>query len=344
MSPFHPRLLDALLLPCLGIIASCGPNADVVIYCALDQVHAEPLIERFEKETGLVVRAEFDIEANKTIGLVNRLRAESKATRCDVFWNNEIGHTVALAEEGVLASYDSPSAKDIPAIFRDEQFRWTGFAARARVFIVNTDLVSPEELANINGMWDLFDPKWAGKVGMARPLTGTTLTHMTALYSVLGEDKAREYVAMAKRLNEEGKLALTSGNATLMKQVKVGELAFGWTDTDDYNVARESGAPVACVYPDQEEGGIGTLLIPNSVAMLNNAPNEDAAKKLIDFILREETERTLAYARSAQIPVRRGVERPGHVRGDFAPMAVDFRIVGSDLPTRQEELKELFID
>jgi iron(III) transport system substrate-binding protein len=129
-----------------------------------------------------------------------------------------------------------------------------------------------------------------------------------------------------------------------MKQVKVGELAFGWTDTDDYNVARESGAPVACVYPDQEEGGIGTLLIPNSVAMLNNAPNKDAAKKLIDFILREETERTLAYARSAQIPVRKGVERPGHVRADFAPMTVDFRIVGSDLPTRQEELKELFID
>jgi iron(III) transport system substrate-binding protein len=344
MSPSPPGRFSVLLPLCLGFLASCAPDADVVIYCALDQVHAEPLLERFEKETGLVVRAEFDVEANKTIGLVSRLRAESGATRCDVFWNNEMGHTVALAEEGLLASYDSPSAKKIPAIFRDEQFRWTGFAARARVFIVNTDLVSPEELAEIKGMWDLFDPKWAGKVGMARPLTGTTLTHMTALYSVLGEERAREYVATAKRLNDEGKLALTSGNATLMKQVKVGELAFGWTDTDDYNVAREGGAHVACVYPDQGEGEIGTLLIPNSVAMIQNAPHESAAKKLIDFILREETERTLAYARSAQIPVRNHVERPDYVRGDFTPMEVDFRTVGRDLPIRQVELKELFLD
>ena len=342
--PFRRRL--RLFAPlCLGLLASCGSDPDVVIYCALDQVHAEPLLERFEKETGLVVRAEFDIEANKTIGLVNRLRAESSATRCDVFWNNEVAHTVALGEEGLLASYDSPAAADIPTIFRDEEHRWTGFAARARVFIVNTDLVTPEEMAEITDMWDLFDPKWTERgVGMARPLTGTTLTHMTALYSVLGEQRAREYVETAKRLNQEGKLALTSGNATLMKQVSEGQLALGWTDTDDFNVAREGNKPVACIYPDQGEGDIGTLLIPNSVAMLKGAPHEDAAKRLIDFILSEETERKLAFARSAQIPVRKSVERPDYVLTDFTPMAVDFRVVGGDLPKRQEELKQLFLD
>ncbi len=323
------------------LVASCGSDADVTLYCALDQVHAEALIARFEQETGLTVRAEFDVEANKTVGLVSRLRAESAATRCDVFWNNEIGNTVALADEGLLAPYKSPSAKDIPAQFKDQAGLWTGFAARARVLIVNTDLADPSE---IHGMADLIDPKWAGKAGMARPLTGTTLTHATALYSVLGEDAAREFLTTVKRLNDEGKLSLTSGNATLMKQVATGQLAFGFTDTDDFNVALEKGEPVAVVYPGQD--GIGTMVIPNSVAMIAGAPHPDAAKRLIDFILSEEVERTLAFSRSAQIPVRGSVERPKNVKSaaDFQVMQVDFHVVGKELPARHAELQKLFLD
>ena len=66
--------------------------------------------------------------------------AERARTRCDVFWSNEFAQMVSLANDGLLAAYDSPSAAEIPAGFRDPGRRWTGFAARARVFIVNTEL------------------------------------------------------------------------------------------------------------------------------------------------------------------------------------------------------------
>ena len=333
------RLIVALFGAVL--VSSCGSDADVTLYCALDQVHAEALIQRFEQETGLTVRAEFDVEANKTVGLVSRLRAESAATRCDVFWNNEIANTVALGDEGLLEPYQSPSAKDIPAQFKDATGLWTGFAARARGLIVNTDLADPAE---IHGMLDLIDPKWAGKAGMARPLTGTTLTHATALYSVMGEDAARAFLGTVKRLNDEGKLSLTSGNATLMKQVATGQLAFGFTDTDDFHVALEKGEPVAVVYPDQD--GIGTLVIPNSVALIKGGPHPDAAKRLIDFILSKDVERTLAFSRSAQIPVRGSVPRPDYVKStaDFKVMPVDFHVLGKELPARHAELQKLFLD
>lgn len=336
---------------CLAVLSACSEEADVVIYCALDQVHAEPLIERFEKETGLTVKAEYDVEANKTVGLVTRLRSESAATRCDVFWNNEIANTVALGEDGLLQPYDSPAAKDIPAQFRSPEHLWTGFAARARILIVNTDLLDPSA---VHGMDDVLSDAFAGRAGMARPLTGTTLTHMTALYSVLGEEAARAYVERAKALNTAGQLSLTSGNATLMKQVAVGELAFGWTDTDDYNVALDKGEPVAAVYPDQDRigpdgeviEGIGTMVIPNTVALMAGAPHEENAKRLIDFILSEDVERELAFSRSAQIPVRGSVERPDNVKSaaDFKVMAVDFEVVGRELPARHQELKELYLD
>ncbi len=366
LRPFHAFAAVALVS---GL--ACGaPDHDVVLYCALDQVHSEPLIKRFEEETGLRVRAEFDVEANKTVGLVQRIRAESAHPRCDVFWNNEIANTVALADEGLLESYSSPSAADIPAQFVDPEHRWTGFAARARVFIVNTDLVKDWKSfdANAYRMWDLLDPKWAGKVGMARPLTGTTLTHMAALFSVLGEDEALRYLTDIREANRAGRLELTSGNAQVMRQVRDGQLAWGWTDSDDYNVAREAGAPVAIVYPDQFSGkifalhyltedgsidprtfepGIGTLFIPNTVAIVKGAPHLDAARRLVDFILSPAVEEALAFSPSAQIPVRDSVPRPEHVIGIdrfYTVMDVDFTAVGRELPKRHELFKEMFLD
>lgn len=351
MQALARALTAPLCIFAAALLGACSPEPDVVIYCALDQVHAEPLIERFEKETGLTVRAEFDVEANKTVGLVARLRNEQAAPRCDIFWNNEIANTVALAEEGLLAPYASPSAKDIPAQFKSKADLWTGFAARARILIVNTDMLDPAE---VHGMDDIIAAAFAGRAGMARPLTGTTLTHMTALYSVLGEEAARAHLERIKALNAAGELSLTSGNATLMKQVAVGETAFGWTDTDDFNVALEKGEPVAAVYPDQDRigpngetlEGLGTMVIPNTVALIKGAPHEANAKRMIDWILSEEVERELAFARSAQIPVRASVERPDNVKSaaDFKVMQVDFETVGKELPARHAELKELFLD
>ncbi len=337
------KSLQAALPVALALLASCGAEPDLRIYCALDMVHSEPLIQRFAEETGLDVEVDFDVEATKTVGLVNRIREEQGRPRCDVFWNNEIAHTVALANEGLLRSYDSPTAADIPETFRDPDRRWTGFAARARVFIVNTELADPAE---IRGMDDLFDPKWAGKVGMARPLTGTTLTHMAALFTTVGEARAEEYLRAMKSSNENGQLDLTSGNATLMRKVRDGFLAWGWTDTDDYYVAREAGAPVAVVYPDQD--GVGTLLIPNTICITRDAPHPEAAERFVDWVLRPEIEAELARSRTMQIPVRPDVPRPDHVPGaegdELKYMEVDFLRVGAELVERQAAFQEMFLD
>ncbi len=332
-----PRLVIGLCLAAFTL--GCAEEPDVVIYCALDQVDSEPILREFERRTGLKVQAEFDVEAHKTVGLVRRIREERSRTRCDVFLNNEIAHTVSLANEGLLASYDSPSAASIPESFRDPERRWTGLAARARVLIVNTDAVDPAE---IHGMWDLVDPRWSGQVGMARPLTGTTLTHMTALYTVLGEEKTREYLGAVKSAG----VNLTSGNATLMRLVRDGKLAWGWTDTDDYNRARKQGYPVAAVFPDGGEDELGTLLIPNSVGVLADAPHPDAARQLVDYILSAEVERKLAGFDGAQIPLHAELQDEPHQLpiSEMRPMEVDYALIGAEIDARFEELKELFLE
>jgi len=289
-----------------------------------------------------------NVEASKTVGHVEALRAERSSPRTDVFWNNEFAHTVALAEEGLLVPYEAPNAADIPALYKDPEHRWTGFAARVRVFIVNTELADPAQLGS---MHDLLDPDWAGQCTMAVPLTGTTLTHMAALYSVLGEEAARAHVQALKAANESGQLSLVRSNGEVMRAVRDGTFAFGWTDTDDYNVALVEEYPVARVFPDQsgdDSGGpaLGAMVIPNTVGLVSGAPHPEAARQLIDWILDHNVEAALATSRSAQIPVRDEVPRPADMveLGELEVMQLDYAAVGREMVRRHEELKELFVD
>ena len=68
--------------------------------------------------------------------------------------------------------------------------------------------------------------------------------------------------------------------------------------------------PVAIVYPDQGAGGLGTLLIPNTLAIIRGGPNPAAARRLVDYLLSPEVESRLAAGPSAQIPLNPKVESP----------------------------------
>jgi iron(III) transport system substrate-binding protein len=302
------------------------------------------MVLQFEAETDIEVKARYNTEASKTVGLVSAIVEEARSgrPRCDVFWNNELAHTVRLAQMGLLQPYDSPSAAAIPAQYRDtEHHLWTGFAARARVLIVNRELI-PDPKDDPRSMWDLTDPKWKGRCGVARPLTGTTLTHFTALRDVLGEERFAEWID-GMFANE---VAFLQSNGATMRAVRDGELAFAFTDTDDFHVALSKGAPVACVFPDQGEGEVGTMLIPNSVAIVEGGPHPENARVLVDWILAESTEAMLAAAKSAQIPLRPGVPGPAEKSilriGAFRAMRWDPERTASTLASSAEQFAQRF--
>ena len=148
---------------------------------------------------------------------------------------------------------------------------------------------------------------WRARVTMAYPLFGTTATHVAALYALLGAERAEAYLT---GLVENG-LIVVDGNAMTRDLVVAGEAAVGFTDTDDAWVAIAAGKPVRMLFPDAD--GLGTLLIPNTLALIDGGPNPTAGRRLIDYLLSHEVERRLAFADSMQIPLREMVERPPHV-------------------------------
>jgi len=298
-----------------------GEAADtVVVYSALDREFAEPVLNAYAKGTGVRVLSKFDVESTKTVGLTNLIVAEAARPRCDLFWNNEILNTLRLKEKGLLAPFRPARAGDLPETFRAKDGTWYGFAARARVLVVNTRLVAASDRPG--GINDLLDPRWKGKVGIAKPLFGTTATHAACLFAAWGDVKAKAYF---RGLKANG-VQVLSGNKGVAQAVGSGQLAFGLTDTDDATGEVDAGNPVAIVYPDREPGGLGTLFIPNTLAVLKGAPHPGAAEALADHLLSPGVEATLANGPGAQIPLlkstnaRARVETPRTVHA----MEVDF--------------------
>lgn len=319
-------------------LSLAADGREVIVYTALDQVFSEPILQEFEKRTNIKIKAVYDIEAVKTTGLVNRLLAEKDNPRCDVFWNNEIMRTIALKRKGVLSPYISPSAKDIPAQFKDKEGYWTGFAARARVLVVNTNLVKKEDFPkSIN---DLLADKWQGQAAMAHPLFGTTSTHVAALFALWGAEEAKSYLAGIKKNG----VKIVDGNSVVRDMTAAGEVHFGITDTDDANVGIVSGKPIAMILPDQDT--VGTFVIPNTVSIINNAPHPEEARILIDFLLSHEVEEKLSQSSSAQIPLHQGM--PAGVKsqltlGNIVALPVDYEKIVDMMDESVSTIQDYFM-
>ncbi len=327
-----PPLLGIFFLPLLS-----REPLQVVVYTALDEEFSRPVFEEFTRQTDITVLGKFDTESTKTVGLTQAIFAEHARPRCDVFWNNEIVNTLRLDRKGLLARYETVAASSFPGQYRSANSRWYGFSARARVLVVNTELVS--EASRPTSIVDITARQWKGRVGIAKPLAGTTATHAACLFAVWGQERTKEFFRAAKK-----NARVMAGNKHVARAVATGELAFGLTDTDDAILELEQGWPVVIVYPDQAEDELGTLFIPNTVAIIQGAPHREAAEKLVDFLLSPQVERMLAEGPSAQIPldthaeVEPRVESPRTVRS----MQVDFEAAAAVWSSASEFLKQEF--
>ncbi|HHT9153779.1 MAG TPA: ABC transporter substrate-binding protein, partial [Candidatus Hypogeohydataceae bacterium YC40] len=259
--------------------------------------------------------------------------AEKDNSQADVFWCGDPIRPLLLEKRGMLEPYKSPNAKDMPDVYKDEEGSWTGFSARVRVLLYNKKLVPEGEVPQ--SIFDLIDPKWKGQLAMANPLFGTTSIHFAALFCTLGDEKAEEFFGGLKTNG----VRVVSSNGEVKRLVSRGEVAVGFTDTDDARMSLLEGKPVGFVYPDQD--GIGTLVMPNMVCIIKGGTHPREAKKLIDFLLSEEVETGLARAECAQMPLRPWVGVPEELRIErLKPMLVDYREVADKLEKIWPYLKE----
>jgi len=280
----------------------------VVAYCAQDQVYAEPIFRDFEQETGISVRPVYDSEAVKTTGIANRLLAERQHPQCDVFWGNEEMRTRQLADEGVFRKTNG----------------WDAFGYRSRRIVINTNELT--EASAPHSLLELTNAAWRGKVALAFPQFGTTATHFHALRQLWGSERW-EHWCRALAANQP---LLVDGNSVVVKTVGAGRAQVGLTDSDDIAAGAREGLPVAPM-PITEE----TLLIPNTVGLVEGAPHPEAAEKLIAFLERPEIRERLVADNALEVA--------GKADPSLHTLRVDWDRLLHDLDPKTKKLNEIFL-
>jgi iron(III) transport system substrate-binding protein len=292
----------------LGLVKSAAAAPTVIAYCAQDQVYAEPIFRQFEKQTGIKLRAVYDNEAVKTVGLANRLLAERRHPVCDVFWGNEELRTRQLAAQDVFAATNG----------------WVAFGYRSRRIVINTNQLT--ESAAPHSLLELTNAVWDGKLALAYPQFGTTATHFHALRQHWGDALWQSWC----RGLAANRPFLLDGNSEVVKAVGRAQAWLGLTDSDDIAGGQREGLPIQALPLTQE-----TLLIPNTLGKIRGGPHPESAQRLVEFLQSAPVVAELIRAQALEGVTKNSVQNP--------TLQLDWRKVLDQLESTTAELNRIFL-
>ena len=265
----------------LLFLCGCNPKGPfVVAYVSQDQVYAEPILKEFTARTGIHVRAVYDSEVVKTVGLINRLLAEKSRPQCDLLWNNEDLRPQMLLSGGVINSL-------------------TNFGFRTRRIVVNTNLTTIRDAPAT--FLDFTNSRYRGKIVMAYPLFGTTASHMVALKLSLGADV---WTNWCRALVANG-LLLVDGNSMVVQFVGRGDALFGITDFDDIKAGQRENLPVHAMPLGSE-----CYYTRNTICLIEGSSRRQEAEQLKDFLTSEEVADRLIAAGALEGGPKPACSRP----------------------------------
>jgi len=293
-------------------LGSCKTKEDskrVTVYVSADDHIARIIFDSFTEKTGIEVDWVGDSESSKNTVLVQRLLREKERPIADVFWSSEILGTIKIANKGLFAPCRTSITNNWPAQFRDARYRWFAFSPRARVIAYNPSVTKLEDMPKT--WWEY------GDAAMADPRFGTTYTHV-AVMSCFPE-RSTQFFESIKRMSFLG------GNAATVQAVVDGIVQYAMTDSDDVYAAIERGKEIAMFMPRHHENkGGGTLLIPNTVGIIDGCSQPALAEEFVLYLLSDDVATILAKSTSRNIPIQPAVALQFPELAVYDPLEVDF--------------------
>ena len=306
----HMRLVLVLAVAALlGVAAGCGGDDDdggandkLVVYSGREEELVEPLFDRFEKETGIDVEVRYGDSAE----LAATIAEEGDNSPADVFFAQDPGSLGAVEREGLLAELPQAALDRVPARFRDPDGHWVGTSGRSRVIAYNTDALTEDEVPD--SVFDLTDPKWKGKIGIA-PTNASFQAFVSAMLLELGEERTRAWLEGLKA-NDPKRY---EKNLPVVEAVAAGEIDVGLVNHYYLYLAKEENpdAKVANHFLAGEDPG--ALVSVAGAAILETADHADAAQRFVEFLLSDPSQRFYVdEAEEAEYPLVPGIDaKPG---------------------------------
>ena len=262
------------------LIEAATKEGKVVFYSAIDLKVTQGLARMFEKKyPGIKVQVERS-GSERIFQRVSQERANN-IFAVDVIDGSDQALFVTWKKQGVLEPYLPAELLKWPAEQRDPDGMYASVRYTLMPIGVNSKLVKPDDMPK---SWaDLLDPKWAGKMVKAHPgYSGGIVTSTFQLSNALGWD-------YFEKLGKQRVLQVQSATEP-PKKLALGERAVSADGLEYVHLLmKEEGAPITLVYPTE-----GTPFIPGSQGIATKAPNPNAAKLFMSFMVSLEVQQYLA--------------------------------------------------
>lgn len=293
-----------LLTACGGEKAGAGSDGELTVYSGRAEKLVGPLLERFERESGIKLAVRYGDSAE----LAATLAEEGDASPAELFFAQDAGALGAVADAGLLAEIPAAARRKVDARWVDPEGRWVGTSGRSRVVAYSTERVKKEELPT--SIFDFVKPEWKGRIGFPPP-NASFQAFVSAMRLEVGDARTKRWLEGIKA-NEP---TLLDNNIQTEEAIAAGEIDVGFVN--HYYLgelkAERPGFPVANHF--LAKGDPGALVNVAGVGIVKGEDTADA-QKLVDFLLGREAQEYFA-TKTFEYPLADGVAAPP----DLPPIA-----------------------
>ncbi|WP_425300893.1 2-aminoethylphosphonate ABC transporter substrate-binding protein [Nocardia wallacei] len=278
---------------CGGTGTSSSDGTTVTVYSA-DGMGAwyRDRFAKFEERTGISVNL---VEAGSG-EMVNRVDKERSNPQADVLVT--LPPFIQKANRSGLLQDSGVDTAAVPDTDKDPGGKYVTLAGNYLSFIAN-----PSVDAALT--WDdLLEPQFRGKLQYSTPgQAGDGTAVLILLQQLFGKQGALDYLAKLQANN----VGPSASTGKLQPKVDNGELLIANGDVQ-MNLAsiKEKGSRFTVFFPATADGKRSTVAVPYVMGMAKGAPHRDAARKLMEYLLSTEAQRTLGPDAMA-FPARRDV-------------------------------------
>jgi len=277
--------------------AGCGGSDDTLtVYSGREEELVAPLFDMFTAETGIDVQVRYGDSAE----LAATIAEEGDNSPADVFFAQDPGSLGSV--DAQLETLPQEILDRVDPRFRDAQGRWAGTSGRSRVIVYNTDALAEDEVPD--SVFDLIDPKWDGRIGIA-PTNASFQAFVTAMRLSEGDEATRTWLEDLKDLSPKE----YEKNTPVVEAAAAGEIELGLVNHYYLYLVREEQPDAPIENHFLAPGDPGSLVSVAGAAVLASSDQSEDAERFVAFLLSDEAQRFYVdEAEEAEYPLIDGIE------------------------------------
>ncbi|MEY4424637.1 MAG: hypothetical protein RJB56_264 [Actinomycetota bacterium] len=201
-----------------GCVKESTPTSgeqSITVYSGRSEDLIAPLLEQFTAETGIGVEVRYSDSAS----LAAQILEEGSNVQADVFFSQDAGALGAVSEAGAFKNLNSDITDLVPAEYRSSENTWVGVSGRSRVLSYDPAQIAEADLPK--SIFDLADPKYKGKIGIA-PTNASFQSSVTAMRVLEGQEATAAWLGAMKT-----NAVLFEKNGQILEAVETGQIAAG---------------------------------------------------------------------------------------------------------------------